>query len=383
MSTASFNWTAWDTTNAWENLADAGNSASVTYSRDATDIAAKFVQATKATTQTEFGRKSGAGDTWASIFGISAGATVTQIQVSAWKKKLVSVTKLSSHSVTIALIDDSGARVTATDSISGVALGTTADGSYVAQTAGSTVNVNAGSQAASTNVRLSLEYTVTTSGGGGSANVDQRFDDITITITYTAGPIPKSLSDSLGFSPSLAKQDKKSLTASLTFSPTLAKQTKKPLAGSLSFSPSLSEIKLVAKSLSASLGFTTSLVKRANKSLTANLGFTSSLVRKTGKKLSASLSFSPVLAKQTRLALSGTLGFSQNLTKRVGKKLSTSLSFSTSLTRLKATGKALADSLTFSPSMTPVKHGGGGASRWGKHVDLVELTRVQGKGDIR
>lgn len=184
MATASFTWTNWDATNAWENLADAANSTSLTYARDATDVAAKFTIGTKGTTQTEFGRKSGAGDTWASIFGIGANDTVTQVQISAWTKKLVTATKLTSHSVTMGFIDDSAARITASDSITGVALGTTTDGSYVAQSAGSTVNVNAASQVGSTSVRFSLEYTVTTGTGGGSASVDQRFDGVTATITY-------------------------------------------------------------------------------------------------------------------------------------------------------------------------------------------------------
>ncbi|HSE46206.1 MAG TPA: hypothetical protein VLA89_12840 [Gemmatimonadales bacterium] len=196
MATATFTWNAWDTTNAWENLADAANSASVTYSRDATDVAAKFVQATKSTTQTEFGRKAGAGDTWASIFGLGAGDTVTQVQVSAWTKKLVANTKLTSHTVTIGFIDDAGSRVTAADSISGVSLGTTVDGSYVAQSAGSAVAVNAGSQASSTSVRLSLEYTVTTSAGGGAASVDQRFDGLQVTVTYTPGVTNTPIADS-------------------------------------------------------------------------------------------------------------------------------------------------------------------------------------------
>ena len=185
MATAVVTWSAWDTTHTWENLADAGNSASVTYARDATDVAAKFTQATKSVTQTEFGRKSGAGDSWASIFGIPAGSTVTQVQVTAWTKKLVANTKLTSHTVTIGLIDDSGARVTAADSISAVSLGTTTDASYVAQSAGATVAVNAGSQASATAIRLSLEYTVVTGASGGAASVDQRFDGVEVTITYT------------------------------------------------------------------------------------------------------------------------------------------------------------------------------------------------------
>lgn len=187
MSTTAVTWSTWST-NSWEVLVDAANSSTLDYAKDATDVAAKFTTTTKSATMTEFGRKSGAGNTWASIFGIPTGSTVTAVQVSAWKKKLVANTKISSNSVKINMIADDATRVSTADLIS-ASLGTTTDGSYVDQSAGSSTSVSSTYQAATTNVRLSLEYTVTTIGSGGGAAIDCRFDDVQITITYTAGYI--------------------------------------------------------------------------------------------------------------------------------------------------------------------------------------------------
>jgi len=186
MATASFTWTNWDSTNAWQNLADAGNSSLVAYARDATDVAAKFTETTKNTTATEYARKSGAGDTWASIFSIVSGATITAVQLTAWKKKTVANTKLTSHNVTIKLIDDDAA--TLATLINNASLGTSVDGSYTAQTAGA--NQTGLSIAANTNARLSIEYTCVAANTAGDSAIDCRFDDFEVTITYDA-PVTK------------------------------------------------------------------------------------------------------------------------------------------------------------------------------------------------
>ena len=190
MATATFTWAAWDTTNAWQNLADCAQSAAV-YARDA-EGSAKFTFATKNTTVSEFGRKGGAaaaGDSWQSIFGIAAGQVITQVRVSAWKTKMVANTKLSSHTLTVKIVDDSGNTVTDANLLNAVALRNAAgESSFTSETAGSNVNVLSASQAGATSVRLSLEYSVTTSGGGSACSCDTRFDDVTIEITYQAAP---------------------------------------------------------------------------------------------------------------------------------------------------------------------------------------------------
>lgn len=181
MATASFTWAAWDTTNAWQNLADAANNANLAYAKDTTDGAAKFTTSTKSATMTEYGRKSGNGDTWASIFGIASGATITAVQLTAWKRKLVTNTKITSNSLTVKLISDAAA--TLATLINAGATSTSTDANYTAQTAGT--NQTGLSISAADNVRLSLEYTVVTGGTGGSAAIDCRWDDFEVTITYT------------------------------------------------------------------------------------------------------------------------------------------------------------------------------------------------------
>lgn len=182
MATVTFNWTNWDTTNTWQNLADAGNSAALAYARDATDVAAKFTETTKNTTTTEYARKSGAGDTWASIFGISENSAVSQVRITTWKKKVVTNTKLTSHSVTIKFIDDSAATVATM--ISGSAMAITTDASYVTKGASSLVSVGAAYTSGSTSVRLSLEYSIVVANSSGNSAIDTRFDDITVEATY-------------------------------------------------------------------------------------------------------------------------------------------------------------------------------------------------------
>ena len=182
MATKTFNWTNWNTTNAWENLADAGNSAQITYARDATDAAAKFTETTKNTTTTEYARKSGTGDTWASIFGIDPTNPVSQVRITTWKKKVVTNTKLTSHTITFKLINDSAGTVATMISASAMATGT--DASYVTMGATSASAIGAAYTSGSTPVRLSLEYSIVVANSSGNSAIDTRFDDVTLEITY-------------------------------------------------------------------------------------------------------------------------------------------------------------------------------------------------------
>jgi hypothetical protein len=176
-------WATWSGS-TWEVLADAGNTANITYAKDATDTSAKFTCVSKSmAATTEYARKSGAGDSWATIFAVPANAVVKKVQVTAWKKKTVANTKLSALTFKIRLINDAGTAAVDADLIS-ANLGTSTDGSYGAQSAGSEVNVVAGSQAASSAVRLSLEITITTGGTSSAASVDVRFDDVVLSVTY-------------------------------------------------------------------------------------------------------------------------------------------------------------------------------------------------------
>lgn len=182
MATSTFNWTAWDTTNSWQNLADAGNNADLTYARDGTDVAAKFTETAKNRTSVEYARKSGTGDSWASIFGIYPTNTVSQVRITAWKKKVVTNTKLTSHTITFKLIDDSANTIATMISASAMATGT--DANYVTMGATSASAIGAAYTSGSTPVRLSLEYRAVIANSSGASAIDTRFDDITIEITY-------------------------------------------------------------------------------------------------------------------------------------------------------------------------------------------------------
>lgn len=173
-----------------EGLADAGNTANLTFAAETGDGnpagSVKLTTGTKGQTLTEFARRATTGETW-ETWGVPSGGTVTAVQVTAWSERLVANTKLSSHSLKARVIGSGGTTVHSVGDALDAALGTTTDATWQAGTAGSSRAVDAGSQASTTDVRLELEYTVTTSGGGGSANVDQRFDQIALTITYTPG----------------------------------------------------------------------------------------------------------------------------------------------------------------------------------------------------
>lgn len=177
-----------------EGLADAGVSG-VVFGFLGTDGnpsgCVRFTQANKAQNVTERALRASTGQTWES-WGVPAGATVTQVQVTAWSEKLVANTKLTSHTISARIVGAGGASVhSAGDLLAAVALGTTVDASWQAGAAGTARAVDSGSQASGTDVRLELEYAVVTSGGGGSASVDQRFDQVQLTITYSDAPPPE------------------------------------------------------------------------------------------------------------------------------------------------------------------------------------------------
>jgi hypothetical protein len=120
---------------------------------------------------------------------VPSGATVTSVRISAWKKKLVARTAhLTAHSIKIRVVGSGGTAVHSTaaaDLISNSPATGAADASYLAQSAGSAVAVNAGSQASTTDVRIEFEYSCTQSNAGSGANTDFRVDDVVLAITYT------------------------------------------------------------------------------------------------------------------------------------------------------------------------------------------------------
>ncbi|MEN6605904.1 MAG: hypothetical protein ABFD60_01575 [Bryobacteraceae bacterium] len=124
------------------------------------------------------------GETWAD-WGVPAGKVVTNIQISAWKRKVASPSALTSHKVASVSVTSSGVAVSSA-LLTNVTFPTSAS-AWAAQTAGSTQAVSSTYQALSTPVRLALVYSGTTGNGGG---VNTYFDTISLTITYEDSGIP-------------------------------------------------------------------------------------------------------------------------------------------------------------------------------------------------
>lgn len=138
--------------------------------------------------------------TWES-WGVPAAATVNNVRVVSYRTRLAANTKLTSHDWRIQIVNSGGSVHGATalaNQTGGTSTGFWGAGSGIA----AAQNVDAGSQASSSTVALQHDYHVVTSGGGGSANVDQRFDTITIEIDYTAGSEQHSGSGTLSLVPS-------------------------------------------------------------------------------------------------------------------------------------------------------------------------------------
>lgn len=166
-----------------EGLTDQGVGAAVAFAANTGDGnpagSVAFTCANKAVTQTERARKSTTGDTFASLFGIGAGDTISAVRITGLSDKVAAVAKLSSHSVTVRLVDDAGSTIATLLSARNPGNTTTAWVAVGAQTSQSI------SKTGADGCRLEIEYTVTTSGGSGSASTDYRIDQIAVEVTYT------------------------------------------------------------------------------------------------------------------------------------------------------------------------------------------------------
>ena len=173
----------WTFSSDTEGLADQGGSAFITFGYDSTDQAIKFTGAKKNSTETEFAYNSSTGSTW-ETWGVTPGATVTAVQITAWKDKTVVNSYLNSHNLKARIINSGGTTVHSAGDILDASLSTSIDGSYVSGSAGTQRAVDGSYQLSDTDVRLQLEYSASWANNNG-ADLDQRFDDIQLTITFT------------------------------------------------------------------------------------------------------------------------------------------------------------------------------------------------------
>lgn len=152
-------------------------------------------------------------------------------------------------------------------------------------------------------------------------------------------------------------------TAALNFVGTLAKQTNRLLSATISFAASLTTSSVILQALSATFSFAGSIVRQTGAQLSGTLSFAGSFVRSIGAQLSgtlnfvgtfvraintktlgtAILSFAGSISKQANRTFSATLSFAATVTKQAQKVFTPTLSFATSTTR--AVGAQLAATL--------------------------------------
>lgn len=172
----------WTFTADTEGLVDVGDSANLAWAFDAgsTDC----VAANGAYTASERSRRASTGQTW-ETWGVPAGATVTDVQVTSWQRRCWAVSGATSHTMKMRVVDSAGATIHTAGDLISVTLPTVIDSAWAAQGAGTSRAVNAGKQASTTDVRLELEYGCVRTASG--TPLDTGVDTIALVITYTTG----------------------------------------------------------------------------------------------------------------------------------------------------------------------------------------------------
>ena len=171
----------WSWTGGIDGWADRALSGNQTFAYDSANAIKVTSTKKNITNDTEDGWSS-TGENW-ETWGVPAGATVIKVQVSAWKKKVVSCTNATFHQCKMRVLSGT-TNVCASDLIdTGTGWSMSADSAFVAGTAGSTIDVTAGYRASNTSVRMAIEHIISV--GGTATNLDVRWDDVSLTITYT------------------------------------------------------------------------------------------------------------------------------------------------------------------------------------------------------
>jgi hypothetical protein len=122
--------------------------------------------------------KTSTSDTW-ETWGVPAGATVTAVQVTAWKRKTPTRSRYSGQFY-LYLADSSLSVIT---TLLGLQIMAAVLSSWTAQTAGASQNITESYQASNTSVRLYFCWPF----GGETDTGEVRLDSIELTITYTEG----------------------------------------------------------------------------------------------------------------------------------------------------------------------------------------------------
>ena len=170
-----------------EGLADVGDSAPMAVAWVASDGdpagSLEWLQSSNGSAS-DRARRAGTGQTW-ETWGVPAGATVTDVQITAWDYLVWGMAAISAMRLRMRILDSGGTTIHAAGELLDDTTTHSADGGTPhAGAAGTSRAVDAGKQASTTDVRLELEFGVTASG---TPNVDYEQDNIQLTITYTVG----------------------------------------------------------------------------------------------------------------------------------------------------------------------------------------------------
>lgn len=163
-----------------EGLADVGDSA-ISLAHDTAGNpggSLEFLGAASGTT--ERARRATTGQTW-ETWGVPAGSTVTDVQVTGWDSRKWANT--GTPTVKVRVVGSGGGTVHSAGDLVSLALGAGANVAWVANGAGTSRAVDSGSQPSTTDVRLEIQIDLTAAQSG----FDLGLDNIALLITYTAG----------------------------------------------------------------------------------------------------------------------------------------------------------------------------------------------------
>lgn len=173
-----------------EGLVDGANHAGIAFAFEGSDGSPangclKFTTVQNSLSQAkEYARRSSTGQTW-ETWGVPPGAEVTLVRITGWRQKVTGEAGLDNFTIKARIIDGSGVSVHSAGDLLNSDGVPWVLGSWETKSAGALRTVDFLSQESTQDVRLEIEWLVTTQIAGTS--VDVRFDSFDLAITYDDG----------------------------------------------------------------------------------------------------------------------------------------------------------------------------------------------------